>query len=135
MVPVVQIMEQVVQNGPLLKTLALRHHRVVGFEETFGEPPKHSHDGQVELVVSVEGGRVKYAAVSATFPAVARPQVTVQQTGPHLQTVRKHPVHFAAVHEFGPQVSSGVVRRHFDLREDALIGVELLPVVVPAVVQ
>ena len=135
MVPVVEVVEQIVQDRPLLKTLAPGHHPVVGPEEFRGEPPEHSHDGQVELVVAVEWGGVEQAPVSVALAAVAGPQVAVKQAGPHLQIWREHLVHFPAFFKFLPQFSGLVVSRHFNLRRHALIGVEMLPVVIPAVIQ
>ena len=135
MVPVVQVVEQVVQNRPLLKTLAPRHHRVVRPEELRGESPEHSGYCQVELVVAVEGGGVEHAAVSMALAAVAGPQVAVQQAGPHHQIWREHLVHFPAFCKLLPKFSGCSVSRHFYLRRHALIGVEMFPVVVPAVVQ
>jgi hypothetical protein len=56
--PVVQLVEQNVEGVAALKAILLWQQAVVGVVEGPREAPKHAGNGQIKLVVAVEGGWV-----------------------------------------------------------------------------
>ena len=100
MVPVIEIVEQLVEFTPLFKPLLFRDELMIGPVELCAEAPEHPPDGEVVLVVAVEAGGVEDDGLALRLRHVAAPEVAVQQRGGHnhlYSTVQCSTVQYSAV--------------------------------------
>ena len=83
MVPMVEIVEQLVEFTPLFEPFLFRDELMIGPVEVCAEAPEHPPDGEVVLVVAVEAGGVEDDGLALHLRHVAAPEVAVQQRGGH----------------------------------------------------
>lgn len=83
-IPVVQVVEQLVQLMSLVEPQSFGDLLVVGVVEVFPEAAEHPRDPQLELGMTVKRGRVEDHGAVGEFGDVAAPQVAVKQRRFHL---------------------------------------------------
>lgn len=85
-VPVVQVVEELVQQQAFVKPWSLGDLLVVGSEEGSGEPPKHQRDRQFKLRMAIEGSWIVNNGPLVILSHIARPEVSMEQGGDNLYT-------------------------------------------------
>lgn len=78
MIPVVQIVKELIQLQALLKAWGLRDPAVVGRVKGTAEAPKHASYRQFILRVAVERGWVENDGPGGVFCYIPSPEVSVQ---------------------------------------------------------
>lgn len=89
MIPVVQVVEQLVQLMSLFEPRCFGDVIVVGIVEAFPEAAEHATDPQLELGVAVKRGRVEDEWAVGVLGYVAAPQVAVKQRRFHLHAFKQ----------------------------------------------
>lgn len=85
-VPVVQVVEELIQQQALVEPWSLGDLLVVGSEEGSGEPPKHQCDCQFKLRMAIEGRWIVNNGSLVILSHIARPEVSMEQGGDNLYT-------------------------------------------------
>ena len=76
-IPMVEVVEQLVELTSCFKALLFGDHRVIGLVEFTSKPSEHFPDGKIVLVMAVEAGGIKHHGSLANLTNVAAPQVAV----------------------------------------------------------
>lgn len=79
MIPVVQVVEELIQLQALLKAWGLGDFAVVGRVEGATEAPEHASYCQLILRVAIEGSRVKDDGPRGILGYISSPKVSVEQ--------------------------------------------------------
>lgn len=75
----VEIVEELVKRCPILEPRLFRDELVVAAVELLGEAAKHPRDGQVELVVTVEGGGIEDDGFRVRLTGIPTPKIPVKK--------------------------------------------------------
>lgn len=78
-VPVVQVVEELVEQQALVKPRGLGDLAVVGSEEGPGEAPEHQGDRQFKLRMAIEGRGVIHNGPRVVLTHVSRPEIPVKK--------------------------------------------------------
>lgn len=84
MIPVVQVVEQLVQLVSPVEPWCFRDLLVVGVVEVFPEAPEHPSDPKLELGMAVKRSRVEDDGAVGVLRCVTAPQVAMKQRRFHL---------------------------------------------------
>lgn len=79
MIPVVQVVEELIQLQALLEAWSLGDFAVVGGVEGATEAPEHASYCQLILRVAIEGSRVKDDGPRGILRYISSPEVSVEQ--------------------------------------------------------
>ena len=76
-IPMVEVVEQLVELTSGFKSLLFRNHRVVGLVELTSKPSEHFPDGKIVFMMAIEAGGIENHRLITNLSQVAAPEVAV----------------------------------------------------------
>lgn len=89
MIPVIQMMEEFIDNNSLLESFSLRNHTVITIIKSFRKSTKHFGDSQIKFRMTIKTRRIKdQRFLGFCSSHITRPQIAMDQSRNRVDSIK-----------------------------------------------